>query len=469
LEYLTGEFITEITKTKLAISLVLVVAMMILAPAMGFTSSEKDARQGVVIDFGYWDTVWIEMTFTDGMDGYTALEEACHINGYDLVYRDEAKTIVYSVDEQVNLSGMEWKMYLISSGKWEAVEDPSTVVADEHDILCWARAAGPDSMIPGTDATGFTYYSYAVDGFSYRTGEKLKVVSLAPSVTETIASVGGIDLIVGTDLYSDYPQEILDGRRNGSISVIGGYIDPNYEWIIKLAPDLVFCEGGTGEHVSMADRLRKSGIDCVVLYDSVSIETLYDNIWITAAALGLSDNANSAINAARGTMDILRGVIGIQATKRVFVSLSADPSPWTSGADTFMSDIISNLSARNVFDNNTSWFMVSKEQIHLKQPEFIIIIYEGSVTSFEDYNKIIDRIDPVWRETPAYRNGEIYIFSGDSADILSRPGPRLSEAAELIAKILHPDPFLQKDPMDLVPKFFGDDYRAYLKYQRVRA
>ena len=459
----------KITKTKLAISIVLVVAMIILAPAMGFTVSEKDVKQGVVIDFGYWDVVWTEMTFGDGMDGYSALEEACHINGYDVVYRDDAKTIVYSVNEQVNLSGIEWGMYLISSDKWEAVEDPSAVSANDHEIICWARAAGPESMIPGTDASGFTYYSYATDGFSYRTGEKLKVVSLAPSVTETIASVGGVDLIVGTDLYSNYPKEVDDGHKDGSISVIGGYIDPNYEWIVKLAPDLVLCEGGTGEHVSMADRLRKSGIECVVLYDSVSIETLYNNIWITASALGLSDNANSAINAARGTMDILKGVVGIQATKRVFVSLSADPSPWTSGSETFMSDIISNLSARNIFDNNTSWFMVSKEQIHLKQPEYIIIIYEGRVDSFEDYDKVIERIDPIWRETPAYRNGDIYIFSGDSADILSRPGPRLSEAAELIAKILHPDPFAQKDPMDVVPKFFGDDYRDYLKYQRVRA
>ncbi len=455
---------------KLIASILILIMIFTITPAMGFTSLEADDRQGVVIDFGYWDVVWTETVLEEGMNGNDALKEACHINDFDYVFKDQEESILFSVNEQVNLYGMTWGMYVLNEGNWTKVEDPRLIDVSEYNMVCWARAAGEESIIPGVDSSGFTYYSYATDGISYNTGEKLRAVSLAPSITETIASIGGTEYIVATDLYSDYPQEITDLKEEGTISVIGGYTDPNYEWILKAEPDVVFCDGGTGEHINMANKLRKSGIDCVVLYNGTDIETLYDNIWITAAAMGLESNANSCINSIRETINVVSGIIGVQPLKRAFVSLSADPSPWTSGSDTFMSDLISKVSGINVFDSqSSSWFMVSKEQIHAKQPGVIVILSEKEITDEETYLKIVENLDPVWKETPAYRNGEIYIFSGDSADIMQRPGPRLSEAAELLGKIFHTGQFLDRDPLDYPPKYFGNDYEQYLKYQKVKA
>ncbi|MDR1404986.1 MAG: helical backbone metal receptor [Candidatus Methanoplasma sp.] len=452
-------------RLKLAICLAVAMLVAVITPAAGFTVSETDERQGVVIDFGYWETSWIPLSFYEGEDAVSALEEACSVMGWDVIFNNGE---VFSIDGEVSLVGVKWGFYVLDKGSWAYVEDPGSRDISGESAICWARASGADSVIPGTDATGFMYYSYGTGGRSLSSGADLRVISLAPSVTETVAYVGGADLIVGTDIYSNYPEEVAAGRSEGKISVVGGYTDPNYEWIVRLAPDIVFCDGGTGEHVTIADRLRKSGIDCVVLYNATDVESLYDNMWITAAALGLSENANSVITAARSTFDVLRGVIGLQPVKRVFVSLSADPSPWTSGSDTFMSDMVSGLSGSNIFDTASSWFMVSKEQIHTKQPEVIIIIGDSKPYSEDSYMRLLDSLDPLWKETPAYRNGEVYVFSGKSADILSRPGPRLAEAAELIAKILHPGPFTVRDPMDVVPKYFGDDYSYYLKYQRER-
>jgi iron complex transport system substrate-binding protein len=454
-------------KIKLAASLIICVLMIAAIPFVGLTTVEADDTEGVAIDFGYWDVTWVSMSFQDGMNGNDVLEAACSIEGYELIYLDDEESEVFSINGQVNLYGMQWGMYVLESGSWVSVEDPRTIYVSDYGLVCWARASGADSVMPGVDSTGFTYYGYATDGISIKTGNSLKIVSLAPSVTEILCSVGGLDLITGTDLYSDYPEEITERKNSGKISVIGGYTDPNYEWIIKLDPDIVFCDGGTGEHITMANKLRKSGIDCVVLYDATDVETLYDNIWITASALGMDENANSVITSVRTTINVITGIVGTQASKGVFVSLSADPSPWTSGSDTFISDLISKVSGNNVFDSqSSSWFMVSKEQIHAKQPSVIIIIYDGKeITTDEEYQAIIDSLDPVWKETPAYRNGNIYIFSGDSADILSRPGPRLAEAEELIAKILFPDQFTSRDPLDTIPKYFGDDYYQYLKYQ----
>ena len=456
-------------RLKLSLSVFIVISVLILTPLMGLTIAEKDEVEGVVIDFGYWDTVWTEMVFTEGMDGYDALEVACHMNDFSVGYADDERREVFAVNGQMNLVGMVWRMYILADdGGWEPVEDPSTIRPVDLNLICWARSNDVEMMIPGTDASGFTYYSYATDGLSNKSGNKLRVVSLAPSITETLAAVGGVEYIVGTDLYSNYPNEIRKGHDDGSISVIGGYTDPNYEWILRLAPDIVFCEGGTGEHEVMADRLRKSGIDCVVLHGSTTLESLYVNIWVTAAALGLEKNANTAISYSKATLENFSGIVGNQGDKRVFFALSPDPSPWTSGSGTFLADLIQMASGRNIFAENASWFMVSKEQIHLKQPEVMIIISDAYIDTFEKYESLLNRLDPLWKETPAFRNGDVYVFSGSAGDILSRPGPRLTEAAELLCKIVTPQYFTDRDIMDVVPKYIGNDYADYLKYQEVK-
>jgi iron complex transport system substrate-binding protein len=449
-------------KIKIAAS-VLIVAMIVTAiPLVGLTESSADNEQGLVLDFGYWDTEWIEMTFTEGMNGNDLLDLACELRGYDVIRLLDGS--VYSVNGQENLVGVHWAMYVLSDGEWIESDPASTNVSD-YDFITWARSSGADSLISGTDYSGFSYYGYADDGVSSSTGDTLRIVTLAPSVTEIVVSVGGLEMIVGTDLYSNYPEDIVEGHNDGSIAITGGYTDPNYEWIIKLAPDIVFCDGSVGQQVTIADKLRKSGIDCVVLYDTTDISTLYDNTWIAASALGLSDNANSVINSLRTTIDAVSGIAG-DTNKRVFVALSADPSPWTSGSNTFISDIISSVGGINVFDSqSSSWFMVSKEQIYAKQPQVIIIISSTEITTDEAYQEILDGLDPLWKETPAYKNGEVYVFSGAAADLLQRPGPRLSEAAELIAKILNAEAFESLDPLDSIPKYFGDDYSQYLKYQ----
>lgn len=80
---------------------------------------------------------------------------------------------------------------------------------------------GAEDVIPGVDQSGFNYYSYARDGFSLRTGEKIRVVTLAPSITETVAAIGGLDYVVGTDLYSNYPEEVIKRQEKGDISIVG--------------------------------------------------------------------------------------------------------------------------------------------------------------------------------------------------------------------------------------------------------
>lgn len=450
------------TRIKLSSSLAIAVLVVAVIPFIGVTESSADTSEGVVLDFGYWDMYWVETGISEGLTGDAVLDRTCAILGYDEPIR-LADGTVYSINGQENLIGMTWGFYVLGEDGWEEC-DPSADIG-EYRIVSWSRTNGTSTMVPGTDYSGFTYYGYGDDGRDPVTGEDLRVVTLAPSVTETVVAVGGLDLIVGTDLYSNYPQEVVDRQEDGTITYVGGYTDPNYEWIIKVDPDLVICDGSVGQQVTMADKLRKAGVDVVVLYDAVDVSTMYDNIWIVAAALGISSAANSVISDLSGTIDVVSGIAG-DSNKRVFLALSADPSPWTSGSYTFASDLVASVGGRNVFDSQSSgWFMVNKEQIYIKQPQVIIIISTTPVDSQEEYQAILDSLDPMWKATPAYQNGEIYVFSGAAADMLQRPGPRLAQAAELLAKILNPEPFLDRDPLDAIPKWFGDDYKYYLRYQ----
>jgi len=450
-------------KVKLYASVALIALSVLLLPFVGITESESDVRTGLVLDFGYWDTQWVEMDFPEGMNGKDVIEKACIMLGYDApVWINENE--LYSVNDQVNLVGVKWGFYVQDGGQWV----PCDVTQDisKYHLVSWSRTSGPSAMIPGSDQSGFEYYSYARDGISMKTGEPLRIVCLAPSVTETLCAVGGLEYIVGTDLYSNYPEEVVDRQKDGTITITGGYTDPNYEWIVQLNPDIVFCEGGTGQHVTMADKLRKSNIDCVILYDATDISKMYNNIWIAASSLGLEGTASAVIQDLRSIINDVSGIAG-DTNKRTFAALSADPSPWTAGAYTFMSDIISSAGGKNVFESQSSaWFMVSKEQIYAKQPRVIIIISSNIVDTEEKYQGVLDSLDPMWKSTPAYKDGNVYVFSGTAGDILSRPGPRLAQAAELVCKILNPEAFAALDPLDVIPKYFDDTYTDYLTYQK---
>ena len=461
----------DAVRSKLIISAAVIIVMIAGVGLVGTTSAEDDPVEGMMIDFGYWDVSWIEMKFQEGMDGYDALRAACAIAGYKVVFREDGS--ISSINGQSNLENISWGMYVTGDGgKWVAAE-PMEIDASDHRLLCFSRSTGADTAMPGTDGTGFSYYDYARDGMSASAGEPLRIVTLAPSVTETICAVGGFQYIIGTDLYSNYPQEIVDGRSDGTIAVTGGYTDPNYEYIVRLAPDIVFCDGGAGEHLSMADKLRKAGVNCVVLYGAVETDSLLKNLWICASALGFPENGNAYIKDVKEAINNICRIPDLTG-RTVFVSLGVSESPYTAGSGTYVTSMIESLGAVNIFSDSRSWFMVDKEAVYDRQPDVIIIIYDSEeIKTQRQYRSLLNGLNDVWKRTPAFLNGDVYIFSGDAASLLSRPGARLPEALELMAKILDPDAFAAADPTDTIGvKYYNNGYNdgdnGYLTYVKAK-
>lgn len=439
---------------------------------IGFTADSVDARQGVMIDFGYYEVDWIEMEFPEGMTGDQALDAACAERSYPIVKDPDGS--VYSVNSKTELEKVEWGMYVLdSSGNWSPVADPSGYDVSKEKIISWARTGAGSAMMPAVDQTGFTYYSYAKFGKNPM-GEDLKIVTLAPSVTETVCAVGGLDYIVGTDRYSDYPNGLVSAQNSGRISIVGGYTDPNFEKVVAENPDIVFLDGGTGEHVTMADKFRKSGINCVVLYNAVTTDDLLKNLWICASALGFPERGNDYISDVSEAINNVCRIADLQ-DKKVFVALGVSDSPYTAGSGTYITNMLESLGARNIFANDSnSWFMASKEAVYERQPDIIIIIHDAEqITSQREYRTLVSHFNDMWKRTPAYANGEVYVFSGDAASLLSRAGARLPESLELLAKIMDPESFINEDPTDVVGvKYYNDSYNdpdnGYLRYVKAQ-
>ncbi|NLL94178.1 MAG: ABC transporter substrate-binding protein [Thermoplasmatales archaeon] len=435
---------------------------------IGFTVDASDERHGVMIDFAYYDVEWFPMELHEGMTGIEALNKACESKGYPVVMGEDGS--VHSVNNRPKLLNVEWGMYVLGADRgWVKVEDPHAYDVGGESVVSWARTGPGSEMMPAVDQTGFTYYGYGDRGRN-AIGEKLKVATLAPSVTETVLAVGGMEFLVGTDRYSDFPRILLSKRESGEISVLGGYTDPNYERIVGVDPDIVFLDGGTGEHVAMADKLRKSGVNCVVLYTPVDSDDMLKNLWICASALGFSERGNEYISNATEAINSICRIADLSG-KKVFVSLGVSDSPYTAGADTYVTNMIESLGGRNIFSgDSSSWFMVSKEIVYERQPDIIIVIYDTEeIRSQREYRTLTSRFNDLWKMTPAYGNGEVYVFSGDAASLLSRAGARLPEALELLAKIMDPDSFIEADPTDVVGvKYYndsyGDDDKGYLRY-----
>ena len=123
--------------------------------------------------------------------------------------------------------------------------------------------------------------------------EPEKIVSTAPSITETLFALGLGDKVVGVTRYCNYPPEVLEKIGKGEITVIGGYTDPSLEKILELNPDLVI--GHNLLTPELVEKLEDAGIPVVVLKTAESIEGVYEDIELIGKACWAETEASKLI------------------------------------------------------------------------------------------------------------------------------------------------------------------------------
>lgn len=257
-----------------------------------------------------------------------------------------------------------------------------------------------------------------------------RVVSLAPSNTEILFALGAGDKVVGRDEFSDYPVEAK------AIASVGGSMgEYSLEAIVALKPDLVLAsELNSPELVSS---LEKLGLTVYYLSNPKSFEELYTNLETVATLTGrdatkLTDSLKARVSAVDEKIAIL------SYAPVVFYEIDAtDPSkPYTAGVDTFINLIIQRAGGINftgLAGITDPYPQVSLEQLVVTPPDFIILGDSMWGTSPE---VVAGR--PGWGTLTAVVDGHVYPFDDN---LVSRPGPRLVDGLEALAKLLHPDSF----------------------------
>ncbi|MEB3780582.1 MAG: helical backbone metal receptor [Desulfurococcales archaeon] len=260
------------------------------------------------------------------------------------------------------------------------------------------------------------------------------IVSLAPSVTETLYYVGAFDKIVAVDSFSNYPPEIVELRESGKVLDIGGVYDTNLEAIIGLNPDLVVGVA-TSPHTRYKDVLQAYGIP-VLLLPEENVNDIKRSIIMVGVATGNLDRAIevalefdsmiSRIKEAASSVDSVK-VAWIVWVEPIFIA----------GNKTFQGDLLYIVGGVNAFENISGWQSISSEALLEVNPDIIILTAYGvDPESFINYLK--NQIGDSAYDINAVSNNLVFCINGTYSDILSRPSPRITEGLKLLLYILHP-------------------------------
>jgi iron complex transport system substrate-binding protein len=258
----------------------------------------------------------------------------------------------------------------------------------------------------------------------------VKVVSLAPSNTEILYALDAGLLLVGRDEFSNYPE-----KAKAVASVGGNMGNYDLETIAALKPDLVLASGlNTPEQVKSLEQL---GLTVYVLPNPKDLDGLYQNIATVGQLTGFNSQANELITSLKTRVEAVEDKISTVDTRPVvFYELDgSDPAqPWTTGPGTFLSNLIGMAGGTNAGDDLTSEFaQISLESLLVKDPATIIL---GDSNYGMDLSQVATRQG--WYALSAVRDGKVVPFDDD---LVSRPGPRLVDGLEALAKLIHPEAF----------------------------
>ena len=247
-----------------------------------------------------------------------------------------------------------------------------------------------------------------------------RAVSLAPSLTEIVFAVDSGDKLVGVTTYCNYPAEAQ------KIAKVGDTISPNLETIIALKPQVVFVSTAS-QIESFTKTLEQQNI-AVFVTNPKNLDGVYQSIFQIGEIFERSDKAHEIVNGLKKRVAEIEDKTKNEKSVKVFVQFSKEPL-FTIGRDSFVTDLILRAGGESVTANVAEAYpKFSKETAFAVQPEAIIL------SDSEDNREP----NEVFNNSPAVKNEKVFRIS---ADLLSRPSPRIVDALEQIAKSLHHEKF----------------------------
>lgn len=256
-----------------------------------------------------------------------------------------------------------------------------------------------------------------------------RIVSLAPSNTEILFALGLGDRVVAVSDFSDYPSEAKEKPN------IGVYPAPNMEQLVDLSPDLILAAEIQTDEVIL--QLEERGFPVFVLAPQ-TIDELLESITLVGKITGQNGEASQLVAEMQDRIDAVTeqtDSLPQGQRPRVFYIVWHDPL-MAPGFGTFQDDLIRKAGGINIARDIDGWTTISLEAVIQANPEVMIasVSYANDDTLTFQYIQTESRLS----DADARRNDRVYGIDGD---IISRAGPRVIQALELLARMIHPEIF----------------------------
>lgn len=245
-----------------------------------------------------------------------------------------------------------------------------------------------------------------------------RIVSLLPSLTESTCALGLCDRLVGVDRYSDWPASVK------KLPVVGGGLDPSVESVVALKPDVVLLSDAS----KAAERLQALGLKVVAL-DVKSKADIHRVLGTLGQLLGVPQ----AQGADRVWRELESGIDAVvrelpERTRHTRVYFEVSRGPYAAGPQSFIGETLTQLGADNVVPAELGPFpRLSPEFLLRAQPD-VIMLGNRSMQAATSY--------PGWNNLQAVKAGRVCVFSDEESYAIVRPGPRMAQAAALMARCL---------------------------------
>ncbi|RST56735.1 ABC transporter substrate-binding protein [Variovorax sp. MHTC-1] len=242
-----------------------------------------------------------------------------------------------------------------------------------------------------------------------------RIVSLLPSLTESVCALGACERLVGVDRYSNWPDAVR------ALPQLGGGIDPNVEAIMALKPDVVLLAKSS----RVTERLEALGLKVIVLEPKshADVRRVLDAL---GQVLGIGD-AQRVWRAIDASVSAAAESLPAHArNRRVYFEVNS--APFAAGEVSFIGETLTRLGVQNIVPASLGPFPKLNPEYVVRADPDLIMVGERSAQGLEQR--------PGWASIRAVREGRICRFKAAESDVLVRPGPRMGEAAQLMAKCL---------------------------------
>jgi iron complex transport system substrate-binding protein len=242
-----------------------------------------------------------------------------------------------------------------------------------------------------------------------------RVISLLPSLTESVCALGKCSTLIGIDRFSNWPKSIEN------LPKLGGISDINIERIVQLKPDVVLLEKAS----PVIARLNGLGIktfafDIKSMGDEERALQKLDSILGTSESARVWNQIQQQITRANKQLP--------SRDKKISVYFEVNSAPFAAGRSSFIGDILTRLGLVNIIPESLGPFpKINPEFVVQSNPEIILL---STSTLVDIQNR------PGWKSIPAVAKNRVCIFTADQNDVLVRPGPRMGEAALIISECI---------------------------------